>query len=171
MIAILDVAYEGAEANAASVVASEWEDSEPVRECSARISNIAEYVPGEFFKRELPCLKEVLGCLPDPPDIIVVDGFVTLDAQGTQGLGAHLFTALGSSTPVIGVAKTGFAKATHAIEIKRGESERPLFITAMGIEPQHAARCIQSMHGEFRIPALLKRVDQLSRLPFADGST
>ena len=47
--------------------------------------------------------------------------------------------------------------------IERGESKNPLFITAEGIEVNEEAELIQNMHGVFRIPTLLKAVDQLSR--------
>ena len=47
--------------------------------------------------------------------------------------------------------------------IVRGESKNPLFITSEGIAVDEAAKLIQSMHGEFRIPTMLKLVDQLSR--------
>ena len=45
----------------------------------------------------------------------------------------------------------------------RGKSQTPLFITAAGIDVHTAASFIQSMHGKFRIPTLLKQVDQLCR--------
>lgn len=64
--------------------------------------------------------------------------------------------------PVIGVAKTRFAGA-DAIEVVRGDSARPLYVTAVGIDAAHAARCVTGMAGEFRIPALLQRVDALAR--------
>ncbi|HUY89018.1 MAG TPA: hypothetical protein VMV10_09810 [Pirellulales bacterium] len=63
---------------------------------------------------------------------------------------------------IIGVAKTRFQNAT-AIEITRGESKVPLFITAVGIDPAEAAGDIRKMHGSFRVPTLTKRADQLAR--------
>ena len=46
---------------------------------------------------------------------------------------------------------------------QRGSSRRPLYVSAAGMELQEAKRHIAQMHGKFRMPALLKRADQLSR--------
>jgi len=47
--------------------------------------------------------------------------------------------------------------------VLRGDSRRPLYVTAAGLDPAAAALHVRSMHGPFRIPTLLKRVDQLCR--------
>ena len=46
------------------------------------------------------------------------DGYVDLDPQGRPGLGAHAHDRF--AVPVIGVAKTVFAGATHAASISAG---------------------------------------------------
>ena len=56
---------------------------------------VAAYVPGQFYRRELPCLLAVFGLVRQPLEIILIDGYVWLDAQGMPGLGGHLFDALG----------------------------------------------------------------------------
>jgi deoxyribonuclease V len=63
----------------------------------------------------------------------------------------------------VGVAKTAFTAATHAILVRRGASARPLFVTAAGIGIQHAARLVQDMAGPFRLPDALRRADALAR--------
>ena len=128
-----------------------------------RISPVAPYEPGQFYRRELPCLLAVLGQVRQPLETVVVDGYVWLRDENTPGLGGHLYEALGKSIPVIGVAKTQFLSAGAAKPILRGNSQRPLFVTAAGIDLETAMRHVQSMHGPFRIPTLLKRVDQLCR--------
>lgn len=162
MIAALDVHYdESARAGtAAAVVFRQWEDSEPVAEYATRCTGIESYVPGEFFKRELPCLLAVLEKVREPLDFIVIDGYVSLGAR--PGLGMHLWEALHKATPVIGVAKTRFCNAAP-LEITRGQSASPLFVTAVGVDTATVAENIARMHGPFRIPTLLKRVDQLAR--------
>lgn len=45
----------------------------------------------------------------------------------------------------------------------RGTSTSPLFVTAVGIDPQVAADRVRDMHGPFRIPTLVKRADSLAR--------
>ena len=96
------------------------------------------------------------------PQLIVIDGYVWLD-DDRPGLGARLFESLDAKTPVIGVAKTRFLSSKAAVSICRGESESPLFVTAIGVDVSQAADWIRSMHGPFRIPTLLKRVDHLAR--------
>jgi deoxyribonuclease V len=47
--------------------------------------------------------------------------------------------------------------------VLRGGSARPLYVTAAGLSADEAARRVRDMHGPYRIPTLLKRVDQLCR--------
>ncbi|MFO7562322.1 MAG: endonuclease V [Enhygromyxa sp.] len=167
MIACVDVHYEdvptGTTATAACVLIPGWSSAKPAAEYVCKIGEIAEYVPGQFYKRELPCVLAVLELVEAPLELIVIDGYVVLDAAGTPGMGGHLYEALGRRVPVIGVAKNRFAAATSAIEIHRGGSKRPLFVTSLGVDPQAAAADVQGMHGEHRLPTVLKRVDRLCR--------
>jgi len=48
-------------------------------------------------------------------------------------------------------------------KIYRGQSTNPLYITSEGIELEKSADLILNMHGDYRIPTLLKKVDQLCR--------
>ncbi len=123
-----------------------------------------EYEPGHFKKRELPyLLKLVESSRAHTAELtsILVDGYVFLDA-GHPGLGAHLYDALDRMVPVIGVAKTRYRGAA-AIELLRGASKSPLLITAAGMEPAEAAAFVASLHGEHRIPTMLRLVDRASR--------
>ncbi len=163
MIACLDVDYRECEALAACVLASDWSVAAAAREFTTPISNVASYEPGEFFRRELPCLLAALQHVVEPLDVIVVDGYVWLDAHRRPGLGARLYEAIEGRTPVVGVAKSAFAGSDFALPVLRGDSQRPLWVTAIGIDPTVAANGLRSMHGPFRVPTLLKRVDQLCR--------
>lgn len=163
MIACLDVDYRDDYAVAACVLFSAWTDKTPSREIAVTLNEVAAYEPGEFYRRELPCLQAVLEKVTEPLTHIVVDGYVWLDDENHPGLGAHLFRVLESTIPVIGVAKTRYQKATLASELLRGQSQNPLYVTAAGMTVDSAARNIQSMHGEFRIPTMLKNVDRLCR--------
>lgn len=159
----MDVDYRDRYAVAACVVFDDWGDAAPAAEHVEFISPIAEYEPGQFYKRELPCLLAVLQSIVDSLSIIIVDGYVHLDDKGKPGLGAYLYDALDKAIPVIGVAKNYFHSATHALTVTRGDSEKPLYITAAGMSKTVAADRIRHMHGEYRIPTLLKRVDTLCR--------
>jgi deoxyribonuclease V len=83
------------------------------------------------------------------------------DLAGRPGLGARVAAEL--AVPVIGVAKTAFRGAGHAIQVVRGQATRPLYVTAAGIPPHEAAALVQAMAGRYRLPDALRRVDALSR--------
>lgn len=162
MIACLDVDYREAAAYAAGIAFHDWSDAAPATEKVVPVVGIHSYQPGQFFRRELPCLLAVLRELP-LVGVVVVDGYVWLDGVSVPGLGAHLYQALEGKDAVIGVAKTRFAGAGAAAAVLRGCSTRPLFITAVGMSAQKAAQHVRSMHGPNRLPTLLKRVDSLAR--------
>src|SRR5262249_27820928 len=93
------------------------------------------------------------------PDVLVVDGFVWLDAAASApGLGAHLHAALGPGAPaVVGVAKRPYASASIGTPLCRGASATPLWITAIGLPLADAVAAVARMHGAHRVPTLLKR--------------
>ena len=120
----------------------------------------APYQPGEFYRRELPPLRAVVPAAAELA-LIVVDGYVDLDPDGRPGLGAQVHAEFG--VPVIGVAKTAFSTATHAAQVLRGQSSRPLYVTAAGMTTADAAGLVAEMAGRFRMPDALKLVDRLAR--------
>ncbi len=126
----------------------------------AWLPDVIDYEPGEFYRRELPALRAVLADV-DGLSQLIIDGYVDLDATGRPGLGAHAHAEFG--VPVIGVAKTAFHTATHAIPVLRGRSARPLYITAIGLPLADAAEQIRTMTGRFRLPDALRRADALGR--------
>jgi deoxyribonuclease V len=166
VIVCVDVDYRAADdgtetATAACVGFASWTDASAALELVAPGGVAAAYEPGKFFTRELPHLLAILARVSAPLDAIIVDGYTWL-APDRPGLGARLHEARGASEPVIGVAKTRFHGAT-AIEIVRGGSANPLFVTAIGVDARLAADHIRDMHGPFRIPTMLKRCDSLAR--------
>ena len=163
MIAALDVAYRDAGATAACVLFRDWADAAPAFETTCEIAEVAPYEPGKFFRRELPCLLAVLKTLGQLPATIVIDGYVWLSDEREPGLGGHLYAALDKKAAVIGVAKTRFQRASAVAEVTRGGSLKPLYVTAAGLPLADAAARIQSMHGRFRIPTLIRQADQLCR--------
>ena len=162
MLACVDVDYRGDEALAGCVLFNTWSDAGSAGSLIEHIVGVAPYEPGRFFRRELPCLLAVLHKAPQRLDVVVIDGYVWLGPERRPGLGAHLYEALEHSTAVVGVAKTKFID-TPAAEVIRGQSQKPLWVTSAGIDPHLAARYVHAMHGAFRIPTLLKQVDQLCR--------
>lgn len=167
LLVCLDVDYRADKAVAAGIWFRGWAAEHEQTSAVAAFGDVAPYEPGEFYRRELPCLLGVLSEGP-PADLVIVDGYVSL-GEGHAGLGAHLYEALGRKVPVVGVAKTAYRSATEAIEVRRGQSESPLFVTAIGIDAALAAAELPRMHGPFRVPTLLRAVDQLARRsPMAD---
>jgi deoxyribonuclease V len=159
--AAVDVYYpEAGGARAALVVAGDPEFATVVAEHTVGLAEVAPYRPGAFFERELPAMRAVLAGA-GPVDLLVVDGYVYLDPSGRPGLGAYAHTEFG--VPVVGVAKTAFRGATHAVEVRRGDALRPLYVTAAGLPPEEAAELVRRMSGRFRMPDALRRVDALSR--------
>ena len=107
-------------------MSTQWESL-----ANEHILGIAPYEPGRFFARELPPLCAVLRLVSVPLEAIVVDGYVWL-GDDQPGLGAHLHAALDKKTPIIGVAKRPY-RGAPAVEVLRGTSARPLYVTAAGI--------------------------------------
>jgi deoxyribonuclease V len=96
------------------------------------------------------------------PDLILIDGYVWLD-ENEIGLGVYLYNELGGKIPVIGVAKSKFKTHSKVKEVFRGNSHTPLYVSSIGIDLVEATQNIKNMHGSFRLPTLLKKVDQLCR--------
>ena len=163
MILAVDVDYREDKAVAAGVLFRNWDDREPIQELGASILTVADYEPGLFYKRELPCILELLKQLEQLPEFIVIDGYVYLDGSQKPGFGKHLYEALDGKSAIIGVAKSRFKDTPAETEIFRGGSKRALYVTAVGISATEAKNLIVQMHGEHRIPTILQRADQLSK--------
>ena len=161
LCAAVDVHYlsTGA-ARAAAVLAADTAFAHVLAERTAVVLRVPPYRPGEFYLRELPPLRAVLDDLTGL-GLLVVDGYVDLDPSGRPGLGAHAHAEFG--IPVIGVAKSKFRAATHAVPVVRGSSGRPLFVTAAGIPRADAADLVRRMAGRYRLPDALRRADTLAR--------
>ena len=159
---VTDVAYTDEGALAAGIWAPEWSAREPEHAFTVPLDDVAAYTPGAFYRRELPCLLALVDALPRRPDCIVVDGHAWL-GTGRPGLGAHLYDALQHDVLVVGVAKNRFAANDLAVEVRRGMSTKPLFVTACGWSHDAAAEAVRSMHGPYRVPLLLQLADALSR--------
>lgn len=166
MIYCFDTYYFDDKAQTSCIGISDWSSDAVDFECNETIEGVPAYESGAFYKRELPCLTSILEKIELNPqqDIIVIDGFVVLDDSGKPGLGGYLFDFLESRIPVIGVAKNNFFTINDLKrEVYRGESEKPLYVTSKGIDLDAACSHIKQMHGDFRIPTILKLVDSYCR--------
>lgn len=163
MIVAIDVDYRKEGAKVAGVIFETWESEEIIDEYFLIIDQVADYAPGNFYKRELPCIMSLFKHIRYPITCIVIDGYVYLGSKKSPGLGKHLWDELNGAIPVIGVAKSSFKDTPKNTEVIRGRSTTPLYITAEGIDLEVAKTNIFHMKGNHRIPTLLKHVDTLCR--------
>ena len=165
MILAVDAYYSKNSARVAGIGFERWSSQNPRHIYHSRVQGVDDYRPGEFYKRELPCILALIEEHGLTPDTIVIDGYVYLDGLSKPGLGKHLFDALNGEITIVGVAKNPLPGISRHFEILRGGSVRPLFITAAGMELGQAKTCVLKMHGKDRIPTLLRQADQESRKP------
>jgi deoxyribonuclease V len=163
MILAVDVDYRDHCAYIAGVSFENWTDSNENETFVSFLDHVDEYTPGQFYRRELPCILRLLEEHQLQPNCIVIDGFVYLDGESKPGLGKYLYDALNHQVAIIGVAKTPFTGIPVACEVFRGSSKNPLYVTSAGVAPDDAKTFIRSMHGDYRVPGLLQRVDRLCR--------
>lgn len=186
-IAVDTYYYSDTEAKTVGVVFDNWEDERPAQILEAWTHEFGPYIPGEFYKRELPCILDLLHKVPDLSDFdaIIIDGLAHLPPEicsdPPDGLGIRLEIALEKEgiidrstdyginhVGIIGVAKGKFKGVdtdAGTSKLYRGASKTPLYIntTWFGYSSNSAAECIKSMNGEHRIPTLLKILDKLTK--------
>lgn len=165
MIAAFDSYYNDDKSKTVGVLFKTLRDNEICEVFMKEECTPAAYEPGAFYKRELPGIIQVLREMKAfTIDIIIVDGFVWLDDDLKRGLGAHLYVALKERIPVIGIAKSNFATVHNAKRpVYRGSSNRPVYVSTVGIDLDEAAEAVRMMPGKFRIPDVLKQLDILTR--------
>lgn len=165
MILAIDTYYFDNKAKTVCLIFKDWNSSVYKNSLTEITNNIENYISGEFYKRELPCIISLISKL-DVTKIkfIIIDGFVYLDDNGKLGLGGYLYENISGKIPIIGVAKTDFKSLTKNKQLVcRGKSKKPLYITSVGINSDTAADKIKTMSGDYRIPTLLKELDKLTK--------
>ncbi|MBI2922953.1 MAG: endonuclease V [Planctomycetes bacterium] len=163
MLACLDVCYRDPFGFGAGVLFESWEAKSPLREWTLRVDGVAPYVPGQFYRREMPCLLRLLEQLPALPEIVLVDAYAWLGGEAHPGLGARLHESLGGRAAVVGVAKTRYRGAEPVETVKRGRSRSPLYVSAAGMPLAEAAAGVLRMYGRGRLPYMARRADVLAR--------
>ncbi len=156
--AFMDVAYEGPLALSVAVLTTTSDTQAIAGRYWAIQNDPQDYQPASFYKRELPCILNVLEKVEEPLEAIFIDAYTWLP-DGRPGLGAHLFGRLDSSIPVIGIAKSEFCtkeKTGIVKEVLRGHSRRPLYVSCAGIELEMAVKLVKGLAGPFRIPFPVK---------------
>jgi deoxyribonuclease V len=159
----IDVHVVGEGAQAAAVAFEAWDASEASRSCTSRIAHVEKARRGEPDLRKLPCILQLLREHALAPALVVIDGFVDLDAQETPGLGRRLYEALGGRVAVIGVSRAANPNLPAQFEVYREEEAPPLLVTSAGIDIGAAKAGVRAMHGRKRVPTLLKLAARLAR--------
>ena len=175
MIIAFDTYYYNGFSYTVGGVFESWADSDVLYYVTSKRNCIdAEYKSGELYKRELPCIMQCLSMVNiDDIDTIIVDGYVWLSEDGKElvkGLGARLNDAIklryGFEKSIVGIAKNPYhVKIPNCVEIKHGlESEKPLYVTSSDISiSDYYSVLVSRMHGDYRIPTILKLVDSKTR--------
>ncbi|MEL7249243.1 MAG: endonuclease V, partial [Bacteroidota bacterium] len=81
MIACFDVHYREDFAQAAAVLLKDWTDTEAAKTYVIQTPLAGEYEPGQFYKRELPVLQELLSQIEESLSFLVVDSYVYLGPE------------------------------------------------------------------------------------------
>lgn len=160
---IVAVHVEGTQANAAAVAFDAWEDAEATKTYVSRMPQLEKAVRGELDLRDLPCVMQLLREHTLAPELIVIDGFVHLDADETPGFGQYLFQALGGTIPVVGISKRGQPGLSAQFQVVREEETPPLFVTCTGIDIGAVKVRLRAMHGRKRVPTLMKLAARLAK--------
>ncbi|MFK7889048.1 MAG: endonuclease V [Gammaproteobacteria bacterium] len=162
MILAVDVQYCANMGFAGGVLFEKWTSQVAQGEVSCGPIEVADYTPGEFYVRELPCILALLKEHELQPHTIVIDGHVYLDGVEEPGLGKRLHDALGGEVWIVGVAKKPFVRTPDNCRVYRGESGNPLYVTSTQ-DLDVAKSQVESMHGKYRLPEMIKRADQWCR--------
>ncbi|MCK9217947.1 MAG: endonuclease V [Firmicutes bacterium] len=163
MLLALDVYYRKTYAVAVGVI-FDWFDDKSQKIIIEYIDEVDEYIPGEFYKRELPCIMRVIKQVNiGELEAIIVDGHIYVE-KDTYGLGGKLYEQLNQQLPIVGVAKNSFLKNKDTVkEIYRGVSKKPLYVSTVGIDSNTICEKIAKMKGNYRIPILLKELDSITK--------
>lgn len=154
---------DGTQAQVAAAAFDAWEAPEASHTYLTRIAPVEKPARGEPDLRELTCVMQLLREHRLAPALILIDGFVHLDADETPGLGQHLFQALGGATPVIGIARAGRPGLPAQFEVMREDEARPVIVTSAGVDIGAAKARVRAMHGRKRVPTLVKLVTRLAK--------
>ena len=176
MILALDSYYKDDICNTSLVVFENKDSSEPIYTDTVYTKVTSEYIPGEFYKRELPGIKKILKkIIKEQPELwsqihaVIVDSYITLKVGDKEwdGLGAYVnkfLNKIGHHKIIYGVAKSKFGNCDEISgRVYRGKSKNPLYVQTTGA-PAVIGYTILEMHGNYRIPTMLKEVDRLSRI-------
>ncbi len=163
-----DVYYYEKFAHVAGILFECGKEEKTIKKYTKIVYEVNPYIPGEFYKRELPCILSLLKDINETYDFILLDSYVYIK-ENHKGLGAYLYEYLDKTIPIMGLAKNHFKDVENYRELERGKSKKKLYITSAGIDLDFSYNLIKNMEGQYRLPDIIKEVDKLSRLEIDKG--
>ena len=162
---VMDFHIEADAARVAAVAFDDWAAFEGTKNYSLRIEHVEKPAKSELDLRALPWLVQLLDAHRLQPEVIVIDGFVHLDAQETPGLGRRLHDTLGGRTAIIGVSKSVFkgSETPDQFCVFREDETPALVVTCAGIDLGAAKARVRTMHGRKRVPTLMKLAARIAK--------
>ncbi len=164
MIILIDVDYREMieTGHAAGILCETPFDSQASKIITAVVENIDKYQPGQFYRRELRCIDEILRQTDiSQLEMIIIDGYADFGTDELS-LGAYVYRKY--QLPVIGIAKNPFKKCLrNDTEVLRGDSRKPLFVTCQGMKNEKAKDIVRNMAGLYRLPELVRIADHSAR--------
>lgn len=167
MILAIDVYYTDSGYKTCGVLFEKFDSKEPIKVLTLKSHKpVQEYIPGQFYKRELPCIIEFLKFYKIHPDYLIIDGYINLlfdNGSITRGIGAYVKVTLENMhgyehTKIIGIAKSSFARNDEiSIKVCRGRSKNPLYVQSQ--DNSITSQVVENMYGQYRIPEMLKIMD------------
>jgi len=153
---VLDVQLTPQGVQAAALSFDAWEAAEPTRSHSLLLPLAEPPKPAERGPLRLQCVAQLLRERQLAPGLIVIEGLVHLDAQGTPGWGQQLADALGGGVAVIAISKAAAKDWPAQFAVQREDEAAPVIVTCAGIDIGAAKARVRAMHGKRRVPTLLK---------------
>lgn len=153
----------------AGISFNNWCDNSPINTYHSlcKPEEYGDYEPGGFYKRELPCILKLLNEYKLSPSVIIIGGFVYLNKELDPGLGWYLYNK--TKIPVVGIAENPFREIIPDTFVYRGNSEKPLYVSTVGLSLEETKEKIRNMHGKYRLPTLIKLTDRESRVYLRDS--
>ncbi len=141
----------------------DWDAAEAARNFTSRVAPVDPPVRSPPGAVELAGVLHLLREHALQPELIVIDGPVHLDAAEKPAWGRQLFDVLGGRTAVIGISTPTTSGLSAQFEVWRDAEARPLIVTCVGIDLGAAKVRLRTMHGQRRVPTLMKLAIRLAR--------
>lgn len=162
---LVAVQLEGGQASVAAVAFDAWDAAEATKTYGSRTAPVEKPTREGADPLKVQGVLQLLAEHRLAPELILIEGFVHLDADDTPGLGQRLFQALGGQVPVVGISKKSLPGLSAQFEVPREEETPPLVVTSAGLDIGAAKARVRSMHGRKRVPTLMKLVARLAKNP------